>query len=328
MSGISASREACSGSDSAGYYERHRPDQTLLYQIIEQHYPVFSALMAEQGRELPGYVQREFEDYLKCGRLEHGFLRVRCETCHAERLVAFSCKRRGFCPSCGARRMAESAALLVDEVLPHEPMRQWVLSVPFPLRFLFASQPIVMGKVLGVVYRTIATHLIRKAGYTKTTARTGAVTLIQHFGSALNLNIHLMCRDARMPRAHGCAGAAHMLFLDGVYVDGAGAAVRFRRVKAPTNDEVTQLTHTIARRIARFLERQGLLERDAENSYLASDAVNEDPMNQLLGHSMTCMDALMPRAQDAQARRPTASRCGLSQGRQVFTLRTLPERDP
>jgi hypothetical protein len=66
--------------------------------------------------------------------------------------------------------MAESAALLVDEVLPHEPMRQWVLSVPFPLRFLFASQPKIMGKVLGIVYRTIATHLTRKAGCTKTTA--------------------------------------------------------------------------------------------------------------------------------------------------------------
>ena len=77
------------------------------------------------------HVQREFEDYLKCGRLEHGFLRVRCADCQAERLVAFSCKRRGFCASCGARRMAEGAALLVDEVLPREPMRQWVLSVPF-----------------------------------------------------------------------------------------------------------------------------------------------------------------------------------------------------
>ena len=106
--------------------------------------------------------------------LEHGFLRVQCETCHAEHLVAFSCKRRGFCPSCGARRMPESAALLVDEVLPHEPMRQWVLSVPFPLRFLFASQPKIMGKALGIVYRTIATHLTRKAGYTKTAAHTGA----------------------------------------------------------------------------------------------------------------------------------------------------------
>jgi len=49
-------------------------------------------------------------------------LRVRCETCHAEHLVAFSCKRRGFCPSCGARRMAESAALLVDEVFPEQPV--------------------------------------------------------------------------------------------------------------------------------------------------------------------------------------------------------------
>ena len=58
--------------------------------------------------------------------------------------------------------MADSAALLVDEILPHQPMRQWVLSVPFPLRFLFASQPAVMGKVLGIVYRTISTHLIRK----------------------------------------------------------------------------------------------------------------------------------------------------------------------
>ncbi|MEN1933965.1 transposase zinc-binding domain-containing protein [Escherichia coli] len=54
--------------------------------------------------------------------------------------VAFSCKRRGFCPSCGARRMAESAALLVDEVLPEQPMRQWVLSFPFQLRFLFGGR--------------------------------------------------------------------------------------------------------------------------------------------------------------------------------------------
>jgi len=85
------------------------------------------------GRYLPDYVAREFEAYLKCGRLEHGFLRVRCESCHHEKLVAFSCKRRGFCPSCGARRMADSAAHLVDEVLPKRPIRQWVLSVPWDL---------------------------------------------------------------------------------------------------------------------------------------------------------------------------------------------------
>ena len=59
--------------------------------------------------------------------------------------------------------MADSAALLVDEILPHQPMRQWVPSVPLPLRFLFASKPAVMGKVPSIIYRAIATHLTRKA---------------------------------------------------------------------------------------------------------------------------------------------------------------------
>ena len=145
-----------------------------------------------------------------------------------------------------------------------------MLSVPFPLRFLFARDPAVMGKVLGIVYRAIATHLIRKAGHTKTTAQTGAVTLIQCLGGALNLNIHF-----------------HMIFVDGVYIAGApDSRVRFRWVKAPTSEELNQLTHTIAQRIARYLERQGFLVRDAENSYLTYDGMDADqqsPINQLLG---------------------------------------------
>jgi hypothetical protein len=60
--------------------------------------------------------------------------------------------------------MAESAALLVDDVLPHQPIRQWVLSFPFPLRFLLASYPELMGKVLGIVQRVLSTHLIKGGG--------------------------------------------------------------------------------------------------------------------------------------------------------------------
>ena len=82
--------------------------------------------------------------------------------------------------------MADSAALLVDDILPEVPIRQWVLSFPLPLRFLLASQPAIMGKVLGIVYRALSTHQIKKAGFTRKTARTGAVTLIQRFGSALS----------------------------------------------------------------------------------------------------------------------------------------------
>lgn len=160
-------------------------------------------------------------------------------------------------------------------------MRQWVLSFPFQLRFLFASRPEIMGRVLGIVYRVIATHLVKKAGHNHKTAHTGAVTLIQRFGSAFNLNIHF-----------------HMLFLDGVYVDSCHEAARFRWVKAPTSAELTQLAHATAHRVGRFRERQSLLERDAENSHLASDAVDDEAMNSLLGHSITCGLGAPPGAGD------------------------------
>jgi len=102
-------------------YARHRPETTLLYQLVERYWPQLRRLRAQAGRPLPAYVEEEFDAYLKCGRLEEGFLRLRCEQCRAEKLVAFSCRKRGFCPSCGARRMAETAALLADEVLPERP---------------------------------------------------------------------------------------------------------------------------------------------------------------------------------------------------------------
>ena len=175
--------------------------------------------------------------------------------------------------------------------------------------FRYARRPAIMGQVLGIVYRGIATHLIKKAGFSRKTAQAGAVTLIQRFGSALNLNIHF-----------------HMLFLDGVYVQRPDGSLRFRWVKAPTSAELTRLAQTLALRVGRLLERQGLLERDvddcmdagdrathgavAENSYLAGEAVEAGPMDQLLGSSITYRIAVGPQ-----------------QGRKVFTLQMLPACD-
>lgn len=273
-------------------YQRHQPEKTLLYRIVEQHYPDFLSHLQAEGRYLPGYVQKEFTDYLMCGRLEHGFLRVRCESCHHEKLVAFSCKRRGFCPSCGARRMVESAALLVDEVLPPRPIRQWVLTVPFPLRFLFAAYPELMSRVLGIVTRAISAHLAHQAGLSRREAHTGAVTLIQRFGSALNLNIHF-----------------HMLFLDGVYVQDPNAEYGFRRTSPPTVEQLHDLLQRISQRVARFLERRGILERDENNSYLTLDGLEEDPLQDIHSHSVTYRVAIGPQ-----------------KGRKVFCLQTVPPR--
>ncbi|EHB8431381.1 AAA family ATPase, partial [Salmonella enterica subsp. enterica serovar Infantis] len=194
-------------------------------------------------------------------------------------------------------RKVDSAALLVDEVLPKVPLRQWVLSVPFQLRFLFASYPDLMGKALGIVYRSIATWLLRQAGFTHDTARTGAVTFIQRFGSALNLNVHF-----------------HMLFLDGVYVtrchdgnsDDNNTSQVFRRVNAPTKGDLEAVLQQLSTRLARFLVKEGVLTQDSENSYLTLDHLADEPMQQVHGHSITYRIALGPQ-----------------QGKKVFTLQTL-----
>ena len=259
-----ASSTALTLPGDATTYERHRPEHTPLYALIEEHYPRFVERLEAEGVSLPHFVMEEFEAYLKCGRLEHGFLRVKCEACRHEKLVAFSCKRRGFCPSCGARRMAETAAHLVDHVLPEQPIRQWVVSFPYSLRFLFATRPAVLTQVLAIVYRAISTFLTRRAGLrVGTGARTGAVTLIQRFGSALNLNIHL-----------------HMLVVDGAYTF-EDERPRFHGVPAPAQPELQRLLHTIATRVTRALEKQGLLLRDDQTPSL--DLEPADGFEQLLG---------------------------------------------
>ena len=89
--------------------------------------------------------------------------------------------------------MAQSAAYLVDEVIPRVPVRQWVLSFPIPLRILFAAHPELLTPVLRIIHRVIARFLLKQAGLKRTAADTGAVTLIQRLVSAANLNIHLHC---------------------------------------------------------------------------------------------------------------------------------------
>jgi len=82
-------------------YKYHRPETTLLYQLVERYYSVFNANLAKQGKYLPKYVEREFDEFLRCGRLENGFLRVVSGDCKHEKLVAFSCKLRGFALAVG-----------------------------------------------------------------------------------------------------------------------------------------------------------------------------------------------------------------------------------
>jgi hypothetical protein len=131
------------GAGGAGY-RRHRPEETVLYDVVEQHADAFFEGQEERGSGLPRFVREEFEAYLTCGRLERGFIRAKCTGCRHEHRVAFSCKRRGWCPSCASRRMAESGAHLVDNVLPKAP--HWSTRGP-----------------VGIIVSVAPTHAVRGA---------------------------------------------------------------------------------------------------------------------------------------------------------------------
>ena len=138
---------------------------------------------------------REVEEYLRCGLLEHGCVRVGCDRCGFEHLVAFSCKRRGFCPSCLGRRMADTALHLVEKVIPEVPVRQWVCSLPWRLRVLLGYDKRLCAEVLEAFVVELGRSYKRRAKdaldlATVEQAQTGAVSVIQRGDSALRLNVH------------------------------------------------------------------------------------------------------------------------------------------
>ena len=206
-----------------------------------QHAATFFAQAEDAaGADLPQFVKDEFDAFLECGILAHGFLRLHCGDCGHDKLVAFSCKRRGFCLSCGARRIAQTAAQLVDHVISHVPVRQWVLSLPIPLRLLLAAQPKLVTPVFQLVHRVITRFLLGQAGRNVEGADSGAVTLIQRFGSAANLNIH-----------------HHCLVLDGVNRRGIDGKPEFVEVPGPTDQALQPVLHKIITRMMGLLTRRG-----------------------------------------------------------------------
>ena len=172
--------------------------------------------------------------------------------------------------------MAQTAAHLVDHVIPHVTVRQWVLSLPIPLRLLLAAQPKLVTPVLQVVHRAIARFLLDQAGLKAEQADSGAVTLIQRFGSAANLNIHLHC-----------------LVLDGVYrCDTEGESV-FVEVPAPTDEGLQAVLHKIITRMMKLLTRRGVLVEEQGQTYMPDDDADSDE-----ARTLRPLQGAMPRDAD------------------------------
>lgn len=231
-----------------GVYEPRVADATVLYHVVRQHLEPFlaAAAAATEGVGVPRFVEAEFRAFLGCGLLTRGFARVRCDGCAFERLIPFSCKGR-FCPSCCGRRMAAQAAQLVDRVLPAVPVRQWVLTVPHRLRYRLAFDHALARAVLRVFVRALLAlyrRRARRAGVAD--GHSGTVTVIQRFGSGLELNVHL-----------------HTLALDGAFWRAPDGTLRFQALPAPTDAEVARLVASVARRVGKLLARRGLGDGEA-----------------------------------------------------------------
>jgi hypothetical protein len=178
--------------------------------------------------------------------------------------------------------MSQTAAHLVDHVIPHVPVRQWVLSLPIPLRVLLAAQPELVTPVLQVVQCIVTRHLLGQAGLADDEGHSGAVTLIQRFGSAANLNIHLHC-----------------LVLDGVYRCGADGAPLFVEVGPPTDDELHALLQTVIARLMKMLTHRGVLVEEMGQTYLAEPDADGDEartLRPLQAAAVTYRIAFGPRA--------------------------------
>ena len=242
-----------------------------MYRVMQEHLLTFEQQWTDEasGHTLPAFVTEELHKFLDCGILARGFAHLYCDTCHEHYAVAFSCKARAVCPSCFGRRMNECALNLVDHVLPDVPIRQFVLTVPFPLRFPLAFDGKLIGQVVRIFTDAVAGwYRCRHVARGLPAGETGSITVIQRANSDLRLNPHL-----------------HTIFLDGVYSpDADGNGQMFHPAPAPTQDEVEALVGRTSKRILRFLQRRGVLSLvaapgDGEVSVVADESIGEeDPL--------------------------------------------------
>ena len=186
--------------------------------------------------------------------LAHGFARVRCDRCKDELLVAFSCKGRGVCPSCNAKRAHVTAVHLVEGVLPHVPYRQWTLSFPHRVRWVLLKDVGLLSDVLTVFLRAVFTLQRRRARRQGLRGgQAGAVSFIPFFGSALQVTPHF-----------------HSLVPDGIFVPQEGG-VRFEHANTHLHANDRQVLERLCRYGARGALALERLSRASGRSHRLSD---------------------------------------------------------
>jgi hypothetical protein len=186
-------------------YRPRLPRESALWQCVQQHFDGFTTEYRASYQTkygplrpvVPDVVQR----FLKCGDLHEGFARVRCPDCRLEYLLAFSCKTRGFCPSCQQRRIVQTAQTLVEDVFAIVPHCHYVLSLPVALRTFFQRDRSLLTDLCRLANESLREWM--QTTLNETSAAPGVVLTLHTFGDYLNFHphIHAIATDGLFDRA-------------------------------------------------------------------------------------------------------------------------------
>ena len=219
-----------------GIYRPRHPERTALYRVLFHNFDrfltVYESRFEKEYGHLRPVVREVVERYLDCGNPRSGFARIRCPDCHGEHLLTFSCKTRGFCPSCHAKRREEWGQWMRETLLLSVPHRQVVLTIPKTLRIFFKYRRRLLGELSRAAVKTLSVYLEALAGEPLVP---GIIVAVQTFGDRINFHPHL-----------------HLLVTEGG-MDRVGA---FHRL--PHLDD-SRLAEIFAREVLRLLVGKGLL---------------------------------------------------------------------
>jgi hypothetical protein len=186
-------------SPAPAIYRPHQARKTALYQLVEKYYEDVKAQWEDRFEKKygrwRGFIDYVVWRYLDCGVEEAGFARLKCDSCGREKLLTLSCKQRGICPSCDAKRAAAFAAFLKDELLENVGHCLWTFTLPKMLRPYFIRHRELLGDLARLAYETVKELMIEAVGDDK--ARPGVVAVPQSFGSVLNPHPHTHCLVSR-----------------------------------------------------------------------------------------------------------------------------------
>lgn len=186
------------------HFRRREPEKSALYSIVSQFREELPIIWEDNFQKQYGVLRTEvlkaLDEYLNCGLLCHGAARAYCDRCEHSMLIAFSCKKRGICPSCSAKRAVIFAEHLYESVLEKVEHRHIVFSLPRRIRAFFRYDRNLNNILFNAAWGSIQEILC-------TTGTPASVLTLQTAGEALNFNPHL----------HGAI--ANGLFLsDGTFV--------------------------------------------------------------------------------------------------------------